>query len=117
MQEDILELQLETLATVKEYLGNLIPGMKTAAEELTSDMKEDTWEYLRMVMDGFNWVIQAYNGTQDYINKDGVKVDNAAIDAAVVKLGNAYQAKDAANIATSIKEDIIPFLEHLSEIV
>ena len=107
--DEILELQKETLASINEYLGNLIPGMKNAANELSGDFKEDTWEYLRMNMDGFNWVIQAYNGTQEIINADGTVIDNKDID------GTAYKSKDAAAIATSINDDIIPFLEKLKE--
>lgn len=113
--DEILELQKETLTSINEYLGNLIPGMKNAANELSGDFKEDTWEYLRMNMDGFNWVIQAYNGTQEIINADGTVIDNKDIDAKVDKLGTAYKSKDAAAIATSINDDIIPFLEKLKE--
>ena len=114
--EEILELQKETLASINEYLGNLIPGMKNAADELSGELKEDTWEYLRMIMDGFNWVIQAYNGTQEVINADAVVIDNKDIDAKVEKLGASYKTKDAAGLATSINDDIIPFLEKLKEV-
>lgn len=115
-QEEILELQKETFDSVKEYLGNLIPGMKNVVAELSGDMKEDTWEYLRMILDGFNWVIEAFNGIVEYIDEEHTMFDMKEIDEAVKKLGDEYNKKDAAGIAKEIEEGILPFLEKLSTV-
>lgn len=114
--EEIIELQKETLDTVKEYLGNLIPGMKNVVTELEGDMKDDTWEYLRMILDGFNWVTEAFNGIVDYIDKDGSIFNIKDVDESVKKLSDAYSIKDAVGIAASIKNEIIPFLEKINSV-
>lgn len=114
---ELIELQKETLETVKEYLGNLIPGMNNVITELREDFKDDTWEYLRMILDGFNWVIEAYNGTADYINKDAVVVDAKEFDAAVLELSNSYKARDKEGIAACLSDKIIPTLEKIKEVI
>ena len=113
---DITELQKETLASVNEYLTNLIPAMNKVIIELSGNEKEDTWEYLRMIIDGLNWVIEAYNGTSSYINKDSSKIDSAVVDASVKKLSLAYRNKDNGALSSVLAEDIIPFLTTLKSI-
>lgn len=115
-QEEMNELQKETLETMKEYLGNLIPSITTVIAELNGDMKEDTWEYLRMILDGFNWVIEAFNGIVDYIDKDRKQFDMAVIDSSVKKLSDAYVSKNGVEVANSLENDIIPFLDKLKNV-
>lgn len=109
--EELLELQKETIETLKEYLGNLIPGMQTVAGELKGEIKEDTWEYLRMILDGFNWVIEAYNGVRDCINKESAVVDDKSFDAGVKKLSDAYVKRNGEAVADALEGEIIPVLE------
>lgn len=115
-QEELLDLQKETVESIKEYLENLIPSMNNVVVELREDMKEDTWEYLRMILDGFNWVVKAFNGVVSIIDSDASRFDIKAIDAAVGKLSDAYTAKDPAAIADSLEKDIVPFLEKVKEV-
>lgn len=112
-EQEYKALQEETYASVKEYLGNLIPGMNNVIAELTGDMKEDTWEYLRMILDGFNWVVEAFNGIVDFIDPEHTKFDIAQIDASVLKLSDAYKARKAEDIAVILRDEIIPFLAKL----
>ncbi len=90
--------------------------MNTVTAELTGDMKDDTWEYLRMILDGFNWVVEAFNGVVDYIDKDHVKFDIKKIDNSVKDLSDAYSVRDAVKIANVITKEIIPFLEMIKEV-
>lgn len=107
--EEILELQNETIESLKTYLKSLIPSMEKVVIELKDEMQEDTWEYLRMILDGFNWAVEAFNATQDVINKDGI-IDVKVVDESVKSLSDSYTKKDAAGVATTLEECILPFL-------
>lgn len=114
--DDIIALQKETLKSVSDYLDNLIPAMHNVCSELSGEEKEDTWEYLRMILDGFNWVVEAYNGTSSYINQNGEVINTAKTDASVAVLSKAYLAKDGAATALAIENEIIPFLTTLKKV-
>jgi len=114
--EDIEVLQKETLQSIAEYIPNLISGINTVVPELRGEEKEDTWEYLRMIIDGFNWVIDAYNGTSSLINNDKETIDEADISDKNNKLGKAYTSKNGTDVADSLEKDIVPFLNKLMEI-
>lgn len=106
---DIGELQKETIESLKEYIGKLSPKLKEMVIELRTNIQDDTWEYLRMMIDGFNWVIEAYNGTSSIINATG-EIDENAIQKTVDELGKAYIYMDAERVANSIEDGVIPFL-------
>ena len=116
-EKELEELQKETLQMIGEYLDKLIPGMNTVVSELSGNEKEDTWEYLRMILDGFNWVCEAYNGTCGYISRNGGTFDNASIDENIKKLNSAYKSKDKDIVAAQLKDAILPFLSQLKEYI
>lgn len=116
-EQNIDELQKETLETMKEYIGNLAPKLTEMVDELRGELAEDTWEYLRMMLDGFNWVIEAYNATSSVINKDNTVINNAEIDGAVKILGDEYAARNPIAVADVIEAKIIPFLNTLSDAI
>lgn len=107
---DIEELRQETMESMKEYIGNLIPKFTEMITELRSDIKEDSWEYLRMMIDGFNWVIEAYNGTSVIINSDN-SIDEAKVQEAVDKLSESFIHQEANDVANILEDRIIPFLD------
>lgn len=109
-------LQIETLQEVATYIPNLIKGINTVSEELSGEEKEDTWEYLRMIIDGFNWVIEAYNGTSDLINSEEKLIDGNTVSDKTNALGKAYTAKNGNEIANILKNDIIAFLNDFEAI-
>lgn len=111
------ELQKETMETMKEYLGNLIPKMEGMVTELRTEVLEDTWEFLRMMVDGFNWVINAYNGCSDVINQGEQKINPEEIDTAISEFGKAFRDQDAEKTADSMEKDIIPFLKKLQSLI
>lgn len=112
--EELIEYQKETIVMVKEYLTKLIPGMNNSIAELKGDMKEDTWEYLRMIIDGFNWVVEAYNGVSSIINKDNI-IDENAVEMDVKNLGKSFKAKNPEETASVLENGILPFLKTLSD--
>ncbi len=107
---DVTSLQKETMETMKEYIGNLLPKLSDMVSELRSGIQEDMWEYLRMMIDGFNWVLEAYNGTSVIINADG-SIDEGAVQKAVDDFGNSYIDNNAEQTADVIESGIIPFLK------
>lgn len=113
---EINEIQKETLVMMGEYLGNLIPAMEKVIAELKGDMKEDTWEYLHMIIDGFNWIIEAYNGTSNIIIDAGANINADEVEAGVGVLGKGYNAKDAEGVANCLTETIVPFLKEIKTV-
>ena len=109
---NVEELQKETMESMKEYISNLIPKLESMVIELKSDIKEDTWEYLRMMVDGFNWVLEAYNGTSTIINADK-SIDESNVQKVVDELGEAFVKKNATQTASSIENGVIPFLNEI----
>lgn len=116
-KEEIMELQKETVQSIAEYLPNLISGMENVVSELKGEMKEDTWEYFRMVIDGFNWVIEAYNGTKEYRTETGKVLDDSRMEEAVSCLSDAFRNKEEEKSADVVEKDILPFLNKLKDLV
>lgn len=113
--EDIKAIQEETIDSIKEYLPELIRGINNVIPEVKGDEKEDTWEYLRMIIDGFNWVIEAYNGTSSILNPDGI-IDNKDVSSKVDDLGRAYRNHDGNAVGEILENDIVPFINKLKEL-
>lgn len=115
--EDTAALQKETMETMEEYLGNLIPKMEGMVQELRTEVLEDSWEFLRMMIDGFNWVIEGYNGCSDVINAKEKKISSDEIEPAIASFGKAYRAQNAEDTAKIMDEAIIPFLQKLQTVL
>jgi len=109
---DIESLQKETMESMKEYIPNLIPKLEGMVVELRNNIQEDSWEFLRMMIDGFNWVLEAYNGTSSIINKDGI-IDENSVQKAVDELGDCFVNQKAENTAAIIESEVIPFLNNI----
>ena len=115
--DEILQMQKETVVMIDEYLDNLLPAMEKVLGELSGDMKDDTWEYLHMIIDGFNWVIEAYNGTASLYKANTDRIDEAKLEASIDLLGRGYMNKDSALVVKALAEEgIISFLKILKEI-
>lgn len=106
------ELQRETIESMGEYIQVLCPKMKDMVCELRGELKDDTWEFLRMMIDGFNWVLEAYNGTSSIVNKDDV-IDEDMVQESVDRLGKCFVDKKNIDVADVLEKEIIPFLETL----
>lgn len=115
--EDIELLKKETLESLNGYISNLADKMSSMITELREDIKEDSWEYLRMMVDGFNWVLEAYNSLTDILNPEGSNFDNNAINHTVTEFGKAFCSKNIDSVTGYLESDIIPFLRKLDTIV
>lgn len=115
--EDTEILRKETLESLNGYVSNLADKMSSMITELREDIKEDSWEYLRMMVDGFNWVLEAYNALSDTLNPDGANFDNKAFDNTITEFGKAFCSKNIDNVTGYLESDIVPFLRKLDTIV
>lgn len=107
---DVEALQKETMESMKEYIANLIPKLEGMVQELRTDIQEDTWEYLRMMIEGFNWVLEAYNGTSSIINATG-DIDEKKVQESVDKFSRAFIDNKADDTADVIETGVVPFLK------
>lgn len=115
--QDITELQKETMETMSEYITTLAPKMSAMVEELRTNIQEDSWEFLRMMIDGFNWVLEAYNGTSSLINKNSQVINNEEVEKSVNEFGKAFRNQNAEETADIMEKKIIPFLNTLVEAI
>lgn len=116
-KQDLAVMQKETMAMMNEYIAKLEPKMTEMVEELRTDMKEDTWEFLRMMIDGFNWVLEGYNGVASLINAEEKKVDEVAMQKSVEKFSKAFCGKKSEETADIIEQEIVPFLQLLVKVM
>lgn len=107
---DIESLQKETMESMKDYIENLVPKLEGMVIELKNNIQEDSWEYLRMMIDGFNWVLEAYNGTSSFINADQ-SIDEKSMQETVDNLSDAFINQKADETANLIELGVIPFLK------
>ena len=107
---DVVSLQKETIESMKGYIPNLVQKLEGMVVELRTNVQEDSWEYLRMMIDGFNWVLEAYNGTSSIINQDGT-IDEAVVQKTVDDLSSAFIGNKAEETATIIEAGVVPFLK------
>ena len=107
---DVVSLQKETIESMKGYIPNLVQKLEGMVIELRTNVQEDSWEYLRMMIDGFNWVLEAYNGTSSIINQDGA-IDESNVQKTVDDFSDAFIGKKAEETATIIEVGVVPFLK------
>ena len=115
--EDTESLKQETMESLSGYVSNLADKMSAMITELREDIKEDSWEYLRMMVDGFNWVLEAYNALSDTLNPDGANFDNKAFDTTIAEFGKAFCSKNIDSVTGYLESDIVPFLRKLDTVV
>lgn len=108
--------QIEVLQVVSEYIEKLIPNMETVAGELRGEKQEDTDEFLKQIIDGLNWVIEAFNGTMSLINEEREVIDKDELNREVLQLSEALIDHNDARAATVLESGILPFLKEFKSI-
>ena len=109
------EQQVEALQVLTEYSVKLIKGMKTSAEELMGCRKEDTDEFLRMVLDGFNWELNVLNGCLSLINEEEKVLDKNRANETILDFQQVFSSKNDEAISKAITEKLIPLVEQITE--
>ncbi|MCR5591055.1 MAG: hypothetical protein K6F73_05925 [Lachnospiraceae bacterium] len=113
--ESIREQKLEALKNAADYLDRLIPAMEEVVSEIKGDMKDDTIDFLHQVIDGFNFMVETYNVTEDIVNDPEPLIINEELEKAVGRLSDGFSKKDYAAIADGLSTDAIPFLKVFKE--
>lgn len=109
------EQQVEALQVLTEYSVKLIKGMKTSAEELMGCRKEDTDEFLRMVLDGVNWELNVLNGCLSLINEEEKVLDKNCANETILDFQQVFSSKNDEAISKAITEKLIPLVEQITE--
>ena len=115
IMEDKRLQQLDVLRTMYDYNKKLRTGITEVVEEIRTERKEDTQEYLEIVLKGLNWVIQVVNGTKDLLNEKEIIIDKDIINADVMELNQAYMKKDELAIADLLEKSFLPMLDVLDK--
>lgn len=110
------EEQKEAMQEASSYLERLIPVAKELLTEFQEEIKEDSYEYLNLVIDGLNWIIELYNSTMDVINEAEDQVDTSEMDRAMKRFGSAVAAQDKVIVAEELEQNVIPFLNKMKKI-
>ncbi|MBO6215917.1 MAG: hypothetical protein J6N76_10400 [Lachnospiraceae bacterium] len=97
----------EVLETLIEYSPKLIHGMQVVCTELLEDKAEDTYEYLKTVVEGMNWEIEVFNGFKELFAEMELSFDKDSMNEAVLRFNDAYKAKDDVAIAKCLMDDTI----------
>lgn len=114
--DEYRQQQIEALQVAHEYSGKLMNGIKNVVNELDGVRLPDTDAYLDEIVKGLNWIIEIVNRTLDVINEKEVLVEKDTVNEAVKKLGDALAAKQDKQIATALRENILPFVELVQKV-
>lgn len=114
--EEIRENQIEALGSLTEYSPKLLESMRTSVKELQGEKLEDTYEYLRMVLDGVNWELQVLNGCLSLINEKETVIEKESVNPFIERLSSAFMEKEDDTIVEILVGEMIPFIEKLTAI-
>lgn len=110
MDNNIKDDQIEALETLADYIPKLIGGIDTVKTELRGERKPDTDEYLKMIIDGINWVLGIVNGCMSLFEEYNIAFDKEKANDYSVAFSNAYGTGNDTAIADSMDTDVIPMI-------
>ncbi len=110
MDNNIKDDQIEALETLADYIPKLIVGIDTVKAELRGERKPDTDEYLKMIIDGINWVLGIVNGCMSLLEEYNIAFDKEKANDYSVAFSNAYGTGNDTAIADSMDADVIPMI-------
>ena len=110
MDNNIKDDHIEALETLADYIPKLIVGIDTVKAELRGERKPDTDEYLKMIIDGINWVLGIVNGCMSLLEEYNIAFDKEKANDYSVAFSNAYGTGNDTAIADSMDADVIPMI-------
>lgn len=113
--DNLQEEKREALEVAGEYLGKLIPSMRTLCGELRGDRQPDTDDFQKQCIDGLNWIIEIYNRVNDMLAIEKIHVGKQELNAKLMELGAAIKDKEDEKIVQILEGAVIPFLSDLKE--
>lgn len=111
MDNNIKDDQIEALETLADYIPKLLNGIGTVRDELNGARKPDTDEYLKMIIDGVNWVLGIINGCMSLLAEYNINFDKETANKYSVDFSEAYRTRDDKIIAASFDSDVIPMIK------
>lgn len=106
--------QLEALEILIGFNERLLKNLPTIIEELSGEMKPDTDDFLKTIVNAVNWEINVTNATLDILNEDQIRIDKDSFNEKIMSLGSSLSLNDNTAIASALKE-LIPFFEQLGK--
>lgn len=113
--DDLRIQQREVLETVMEYSEKLKKAINEILDELKICRKHDTIDFLKQIVDGLNWVIEAVNGTLPMLNEGKIRIEREKISQGVDFLSEALRLSDDQKIAEALETQMLPFLSELHQ--
>lgn len=107
---EILIQQKEAYDVMCEYLPKLKTGIVNVCAELTSNKLPDTYEYLKQIIAGLNWVIEIYNRIPDLLTENNCSINKSEANRLFENFSAVYASKNDFEIAealTAISNDFL----------
>lgn len=114
--EEKRQQQVDVLKMLKEYSPKLINGIKTVAQEMQGDKLEDTDDYLKNVITGINWELNAINACMDFINEDKPLLNKEEANNVIIKFSDSVISKNDKMTSDLLTNGILPLIEKFTEI-
>lgn len=109
--------QMEAAKILDEFLGRLIPNLRTLSQELKGNRKPDTDAFQKQCMDALNWVIEVYNRIPDVMELSEKRLDKSVVNRTITELAEALKSGEDTVIAGRLEDGISHFLVELKAIL
>ena len=114
-QESVEYLQSDVYETVADYLPKLIRTANLVAGEFLEGEQEDTRDLFDQVVEGINWVLDVYNHSPLALYRGQGRGEKAQLEQMIQRLSQAISRNNKSEMANSLSEDMIPFLQAFHE--
>ena len=113
----LLELMDDTLISIQEYLGRVIPEIDKIVDEFYHEVSSDTWNKFTQLLDGLQYIVDSLNvicENQDWYPNipQFITVKQNLIKR--IMMLQAMENKDRVRISDVLLYEIIPSLTALS---
>lgn len=110
---ELLTQQKEAYDVMCEYIPKLKNGITNVCNELTNGKLPDTYEYLKQIISGLNWVIEVYNRIPELLEANKCSIVKSEANALFNAFSTAYSSNDDNAIATILVDISEKFLNKL----
>ncbi len=103
-----MELQLETLQSVYDYLPNLYRGIVEIGTLFAGSEQAKAYYQLQQALEGLRWVIEALSLTKEAQQE---KIDTTLLNKVVEELIEGLENNDPIAICDLLEYETLPLLE------
>lgn len=108
--------QLQALKDVNEYCVKLEKGIHEILDELRTESKPDTDDFLNQIITGINWVVEVVNLIMPVLNEGKERINKEGVNSIIISLSEALQEKDHPRVADLMENGIIEFIESIESV-